>query len=240
MVRESTISSAPGGLREPRPPQAPLTRHRRRRMCGLVGPGRAHWMITASGPFESFHNVGWPGILITTTRPGERDGAGQTSLGTLGRGAARPRIGAAACRASACTPKITASGPFGSSNNLGRPGILIMTRRLSTTARAVARQTRGAGNTRARQTRGHTRARRAAWRTARSTLKVGRLCRTSATPATGSRCYSSARVVLASVSSSANAPRIASSESLTCEASVTPSVSTPASAAVVLNSNSLA
>gem|GEM_PF-2060269 len=60
------------------------------------------------------------------------------------------------------------------------------------------------------------------------------------TPATGSRCYSSARVVLASVSSSANAPRIASNESLTCEASVTPSVSTPASAAVVLNSNSLA
>ena len=60
------------------------------------------------------------------------------------------------------------------------------------------------------------------------------------TPATGSRRYSSARVVLASVSSSANAPRIASSESLTCEASVTPSVSTPASAAVVLSSSSLA
>ena len=182
MVRESTISSAPGGLRDPARHQTPLTRHRRRRTCGLGGPGRARWKITASGPFESFHNVGWPGILITTTRPGERDGAGQRVMRTVGPGEARPRVGAAAGRASACTPKITASGPFGSSNNLGWPRILIMTRRLSTTARAMARQTRGAGNTRARQTRGHTRARRAAWRTARSTLEVGQLCRTSARP----------------------------------------------------------
>src|SRR5664280_842039 len=390
MVCESTISSAPGGLRDPARHLTPLTRHRRRRTCGLGGPGRARWKITASGPFETFHNVGWPGILIMTTRPGERDGAGQTSLGTPGRGAARPRVGAAAGRASACTPKITASGPFGSSNNLGWPGILIMTRRLSTTARAVARQTappatpehgrprrrrhqstadraagdtrarqtappatpehgrprrrrhqstadraagdtrarqtappatpehgrprrrrhqstadRAAGDTRARQTAppatpehgrprrrrhqstadraaGDTRARqtappatpehgrprrrrhqgtadRAAGDTrARQTLAPATPGRGGSvahgavdaqgrsalpdfrTPATGSRCYSSARVVLASVSSSANAPRIASSESLTCEASVTPSVSTPASAAVVLNSNSLA
>jgi hypothetical protein len=252
MVCESTISSAPGGLQDPARHQTPLTRHRRRRTCGLGGPGRARWKITASGPFESFHNVGWPGILIMTTRPGERDGAGQTSLGTLGRGAARPRVGAAAGRASACTPKITASGLFGSSNNLGWPGILIMTRRLSTTARAVARQTappatpehgqsRAAGDTRARQTlapatprRGGSVAHGAVDAQGRSALPDFR------TPATGSRCYNSARVVLASVSSSANAPRIASSESLTCEASVTPSVSTPASAAVVLNSNSLA
>src|SRR5664279_3940667 len=285
MVCESTISSAPGGLQDPARHLTPLTRHRRRRTCGLGGPGRARWKITTSGPFESFHNVGWPGILIMTTRPGERDGAGQTSLGTPGRGAARPRVGAAAGRASACTPKITASGPFGSSNNLGWPGILIMTRRLSTTARAVARQTappatpehgrprrrrhqstadRAAGATRARKTAppatpAHGRPRRAAGDTrARQTLAPATPGRGGSvahgavdaqgrsalpdfrTPATGSRYYSSARVVLASVSSSANAPRIASSESLTCEASVTPSVSTPASAAVVLNSNSLA
>src|SRR5664279_1849904 len=104
-----------------------------------------------------------------------------------------------------------------------------------------ARQTRAAGDTRARQTlapatpgRGGSVAHGAVDAQGRSALPDFR------TPATGSRCYSSARVVLASVSSSANAPRIASSESLTCEASVTPSVSTPASAAVVLNSNSLA
>jgi len=104
-----------------------------------------------------------------------------------------------------------------------------------------ARQTRAAGDTRARQTlapatpgRGGSVAHGAVDAQGRSALPDFR------TPATGSRYYSSARVVLASVSSSANAPRIASSESLTCEASVTPSVSTPASAAVVLNSNSLA
>jgi len=205
MVCESTISSAPGGLQDPARHLTPLTRHRRRRTCGLGGPGRARWKITASGPFESFHNVGWPGILIMTTRPGERDGAGQTSLGTPGRGAARPRVGAAAGRASACTPKITASGPFGSSNNLGWPGILIMTRRLSTTARAVARQTAPPatpehGRPRRPATPEHGRPRRpatpehgrrsrrrhqgaaGAWRTARSTLKVGQPCRTSARP----------------------------------------------------------
>ena len=239
MVRESTISSAPGGLREPRPPQAPLTRHRRRRTCGLGGP-RARWKITASGPFESFHNVGMARDLDH-----DHQARGKGRCGTTSHADRWPGRSAAAswCRGG---PGVSLHSedhglrPFRVVRQPWMAGDLDHDQgaqhdsKSDGTADPRRRQHQGTADPRPHQGTAGSVAHGAVDVRGRSALPNFR------TPATGSRCYSSARVVLASVSSSANAPRIASSESLTCEASVTPSVSTPASAAVVLNSNSLA
>ena len=228
MVRESTISSAPGGLREPRPPQAPLTRHRRRRMCGLVGPARP---LDDHG-LRPFRVV--PQRRMARDLDHDHQARGKGRCGTTSHADRWPGRSAAAswCRGGPGVSLHSEDHGLGPFRVVQQPW---MAADLDHDQEAQhASKSDGTADPRPHQGTAGSVAHGAVDARGRSALPNFR------TPATGSRCYSSARVVLASVSSSANAPRIASNESLTCEASVTPSVSTPASAAVVLNSNSLA
>jgi len=239
MVRESTISSAPGGLREPRPPQAPLTRHRRRRMCGLVGPARP---LDDHG-LRPFRVV--PQRRMARDLDHDHQARGKGRCGTTSHADRWPGRSAAAswCRGGPGVSLHSEDHGLGPFRVVQQPWMAAdldhdqeaqHDSKSDGTADPRRRQHQGTADPRPHQGTAGSVAHGAVDARGRSALPNFR------TPATGSRCYSSARVVLASVSSSANAPRIASNESLTCEASVTPSVSTPASAAVVLNSNSLA